>query len=228
MTNIKATKRALLISIMSLFLCSTMLLGTTFAWFTDEATSSGNKIVAGTLTVDLEVLEELDNGSTQWVSVKENHDPIFNYTYWEPGYTEVKILRVVNEGNLALKWKAMLTSNAALSDLAKVIDMYVKEDVEAYPADRAEVATWTYVGTLYDYITNFISSTVGEIPARATENDPYPYETLAIAFKMQESAGNEYQALELGAFDIRILATQLANESDSFGPEYDENAEFAQ
>ena len=223
MTSIATTKRAFLISIMSLFLCFTMLLGTTFAWFTDSATSSGNKIVAGTLQVDLEVLEE-DN--ITWTSIKEDRDPIFTYEYWEPGYTQVKILRVVNEGNLALKWKATLTSTTPLSALANVIDVYVKEDVEVYPTDRTNIDSWTFVGTLADFIANIETTTVGEIPAKDETATEYPYEALAIAFKMQENAGDEYQNLELGEFDIQILATQLANEDDSFGPEYDENADY--
>ncbi len=53
MTNAKSTKRALLSSVVALLLCFSMLLGTTFAWFTDSATSAGNKIQAGTLDVQL-------------------------------------------------------------------------------------------------------------------------------------------------------------------------------
>ncbi|MBQ7661081.1 MAG: hypothetical protein IJS44_03410 [Clostridia bacterium] len=44
MTNTKVTRKALLLSAMSLLLCISMLLGTTFAWFTDSVTSSGNRI----------------------------------------------------------------------------------------------------------------------------------------------------------------------------------------
>ncbi|MBR6546106.1 MAG: SipW-dependent-type signal peptide-containing protein, partial [Clostridia bacterium] len=66
MTN-KTTKRALLSSVLALALCFTMLLGTTFAWFTDSVTSSGNKISSGTLKIDLELLEK--DGT--WNSIKE-------------------------------------------------------------------------------------------------------------------------------------------------------------
>ena len=57
MTNLKTTKRALFSSVIALLLCFTMLLGTTFAWFTDSATNSGNKIMSGTLKVDMELLD---------------------------------------------------------------------------------------------------------------------------------------------------------------------------
>ena len=49
----KSTKRSLLLSVLSLMLCITMLLGTTYAWFTDSVTSGKNKIVAGNLDVEL-------------------------------------------------------------------------------------------------------------------------------------------------------------------------------
>ena len=216
MTNKNQTKRTLLMSIMALILCFTMLLGTTYAWFTDSVTSSGNKIVSGSLKVDLEVLDE-DN--TTWTSVKESNAAIFNYSNWEPGYTQVKVLRVANEGSLALKWYAKLVSTNGVSDLANVIDVYVKEDVTAYPTDRNDLTGWTCVGTLMSFINSIESTTTGTLEA-------YTSESLGIAFKMQESAGNEYQEMTLGEFDIIILATQLSYENDSFGSDYDANAQY--
>ena len=53
MTKTKSTKRALLMSALALLMCVSMLIGSTFAWFTDSVTSAGNKIQAGTLQVDL-------------------------------------------------------------------------------------------------------------------------------------------------------------------------------
>ena len=118
----RSTKRALVASILVLSLCFSALIGTTFAWFTDSVTSSGNNIVSGTLKVDLEVLNK-DNSA--WTSVKETNGSIFNYQNWEPGFVDAKVLKVENEGSLALKWKAVFTSNTALSALADVIDVYV-------------------------------------------------------------------------------------------------------
>ena len=210
----KNTRRALLSSAIALLLCVSMLVGSTFAWFTDEVTSAGNKIQSGTLKVDLKVL---DTDNTTWTSVKESKDPIFTYDKWEPGYTEMKIMRVVNEGTLALKWQAALVSTAELSELAEVIDVYVKEDVTAYPTDRTDLEGWTKVGTLDTFINSIETTTTGEIKAGANE-------VLGIAFKMKENAGNEYQDLTLGAFDIQILATQLTYEKDSFDENYDAGA----
>ena len=218
MTKQKSTKKTLLTSVLSLVLCMAMLIGTTFAWFTDSVTSGNNKIVAGNLKVDLQVLEQ-DN--TTWTSIKDEPQPIFNYEYWEPGYTEVKILKVVNEGTLALKWKAMLTSENVLSDLANVIDVYVKEDVKTYSQDRAVLDGWTKVGTLSNFVGTLETTTVGQLNKEQSE-------ILGIAFKMQESAGNEYQGMDLGgSFDICITATQLTAEEDSFDDQYDKDAKWA-
>ena len=52
MTNRFSTKQSLIASILILCLCFTSLIGTTFAWFTDEVTSSANVIKSGTLNVE--------------------------------------------------------------------------------------------------------------------------------------------------------------------------------
>lgn len=96
MTNKKSLKRAIIVAFMSVVLCVSMLLGATFAWFTDSATSSGNVIKAGTLDI---AFEEWDGD--EWVDATT--DPIFSYDKWEPGYTQIVNLRVVNKGTLSLK-----------------------------------------------------------------------------------------------------------------------------
>ena len=218
MTN-KATKRALLTSALALLLCVSMLVGTTYAWFTDSVTSTNNKIVAGNLKIDLELLGTNEKGEPVWTSIKKNGDPIFNYKNWEPGYTDMKILKIENEGSLALKWVAKFVSNEALGILADVIDVYVTEDIKTYPTDRADLSDWDKVGTVREFANTIETLWGGDLLAGATKN-------LGIALKMQETAGNEYQGLNLGAFDIQILATQYTYEDDSFGDDYDEDAPF--
>ena len=210
----KSKKGALLTSGVSLLLCVAMFVGSTFAWFTDSVTSTNNKIVAGSLQVDLELLER--DGS--WTSIKESQKAIFDYDNWEPGYTDVKVLRVVNEGNLALKWIAKLTADQELSDLAKVIDVYVKQDITAYPAHRVDLTDWQKVGTVAEFVNKIGETANGNLKAGDTAY-------LGIAFKMQEGAENEYQNAELGStFDIRIFATQYTHENDSFDNTYDAEA----
>ncbi len=227
MKNSKIRRGALLGSAISLLLCFAMLLGTTFAWFTDSVSSESNKIVAGNLKVDLELKDKL---SGTWASVKENKDPIFTHTNWEPGYVDAKILRVQNEGSLALKWKAKIYTAAHLTELADVIDVYVYDfgivsdenaGTVAYPADRNLVAhNYVRIGTLAEYINSVEGIHFGTLEANETAY-------FGVAFKMQKSAGNDYQEMGLGGtFDIQILATQLASEEDSFGPEYDEESPY--
>ena len=101
MTNSKNTKRALLSSVISLLLCVAMLIGATFAWFTDSVTTGQNKIVAGNLDVEL----EYSTDGANWNTVYENTN-LFkpaDQTLWEPGHTEYVYLRVRNAGSLALR-----------------------------------------------------------------------------------------------------------------------------
>lgn len=212
MNKKNTTRRSLLVSALMLLVCTTMFVGSTFAWFTDSVTSSNNKIQSGTLKLDLELLEE-----DGWVSIKESNQAIFDYENWEPGYTDVKVLRITNKGTLALKWLAKFTSETKLSDLANVIDVYVKTGVEEQPKGRSDIADWTKVGTVSEFVNTIEETTNGSLL-------PEKSEYLGIALKMQESAGNEYQNLNLGgAFDIQILATQFTYEEDSFDDQYDKD-----
>ncbi len=52
MTKHKSPKRAWLMSVISMLMCCAMLIGTTFAWFTDTVTSGKNIIKAGNLDVE--------------------------------------------------------------------------------------------------------------------------------------------------------------------------------
>lgn len=218
MQNKKSTKRALITSALSLVLCMSMLIGTTFAWFTDNVTSTGNKIQSGTLKVDLELL---DKETKEWNSLKTSPKAIFDYDKWEPGYTDVKILKVQNEGTLALKWMAKFVSTEKLTKLADVIDVYVCPSATelAYPDGRT-LSGYTRVGTVADFVNTIETTTTGSLAANETAY-------LGIALKMQETAGNEYQNMSLGgAFDIQIVATQLTSEFDSFDNQYDKDATY--
>ena len=217
MTKTKTTKRSLVMSALALFICVSMLIGSTYAWFTDTVTSSGNKIQSGTLKIDLEMLDK--DGT--WSSIKDSEEAIFDYQNWEPGYTDVKVLKVENEGTLALKWMAKFVSAFELTALADVIDVYVcpSETEIAYPADR-NLDGYERVGTVAEFVNTIETTTTGKLEAG---DSAY----LGIALKMQESAGNEYQGMDLGGeFDIMIMATQLTSEEDSFDDQYDKDAKY--
>ena len=112
----KTSKRAVLTSALSLLLCCTMLIGTTWAWFTDSVTSAGNKIQSGTLQVDL-LVKGGNTDYTKYTSVKESNAPIFDYDLWEPGYTLVTNAKVVNNGTLALKYTLKFVSEDDILNL---------------------------------------------------------------------------------------------------------------
>ena len=125
MTNRVSTKRALVLSLLSMLLCVSMLIGSTYAWFTDTATTAVNKIQAGTLDVALEM--STDNGAT-WTKAEgktlnfmtaDNPAEIL----WEPGCTyALPLLRVVNKGNLSLKYEIVITGIDGDAELNKAIE----------------------------------------------------------------------------------------------------------
>ena len=123
MTNRKSTKRALLGSIMAMVLCLAMLVGATFAWFTDTASTGVNKIQAGKLDVALE-MKEGDN----WVSAEGKTLDFVKaaageQVLWEPGCTyTLPELRVVNNGNLALKYMIKITGIKGDAKLNEAIE----------------------------------------------------------------------------------------------------------
>ena len=126
MNNTKTTKRALLSSVMAMLICITMLIGTTFAWFTDSASTAVNKIQAGTLEVQL--LDEdgtsLEGQTLGWVAADGRaQDEIL----WEPGCTyNLQSFKIKNNGNLALKYKIVISGIAGDAELNKVIDWTYK------------------------------------------------------------------------------------------------------
>ena len=197
MSNRKSTKRALLGSIMAMVLCLAMLIGATFAWFTDTASTGVNKIQAGNLDVALE-MKDGDNwvsaeGKTLTFKTKDNRAA--DQILWEPGCTyELPQLRVVNKGNLALKYKIQITGIQGDAKLNEVID-------------------WTINDAAIDL-------TEGHLTA-GQQGDAF-----TIKGHMQDTAGNDYQNLTIDGIGINVVATQDTVESDSFHNQYDANAEY--
>ncbi|MBQ7378953.1 MAG: hypothetical protein IJW70_04645 [Clostridia bacterium] len=225
----RSVKQRLISAVLVLVMLFSSLLGTTFAWFTDQVSSAGNQIVSGTLKVDLSVKGEND----EWVSLKQNPDqPIFDYKHWEPGYTRVEQLKVDNLGTLALKYQLSIEVAPDTADigengakLSDVIDVYIadgEETAESF-ADITEANGWTHKGTLTQVMEKPSEFVKGQLKPDGQANDS---QIVTIALHMQESAGNEYQDLSAGDIFVNLIATQESDESDSFGPDYDDKAEF--
>ena len=221
MTNLKTTKRALLSSVIALLVCFTMLLGTTFAWFTDSVTSASNIIQTGTLDVEMHWAEgKTDPANTTWTDASKG--AIFNNDKWEPGYTEARHIKISNVGTLALKYKLMISPNGEVSDLADVIDVYFVDPAQI--ATRDSLAALTPVGTLRQMIDDPDGAAYGSLLAEdETTEEIESVKTVTIALKMRENAGNEYQNLSIGTnFSIVLMATQDNVEKDAFDENYDD------
>ena len=217
MTTKKSTKRALLMSALSILLCVSMLIGTTYAWFTDSVTSSGNIIKSGTLDVTMEWKDATATGK-QKTYKDASEGAIFNYDKWEPGYVEAKNVKITNAGTLALKYKLNILPTGTVSELANVIDVYFAEG--EYTLTNRAMTELKKIGTLSEVLAGMPANMSGDL--EATKSD-----IVTIALKMQESAGNEYQNKEIGSkFAIQLLATQLTAESDSFDDQYDKFADY--
>ena len=207
----KSKKSALLLSFTSLLLCFAMLAGSTFAWFTDTATTGVNKIVSGNLKVDIigatdenhvEKLEFTKAGTTAGTTEAEAQ------IFWEPGCRYVtQGFRITNKGNLALKWKAQVNkgttaANEKNADLLDVIDFYLvtSEDVNDMGTALADFS--------------------GALKKTETSNVYY------IKGVMKKEAGNDYQNLTLDGITITVYAMQDTVENDSFGDQYDADADM--
>ena len=199
MTNSKSTKRALVSSAIATLVCIVMLIGTTFAWFTDTASTNVNKIQSGTLKVD--IVDESGETSLQGKSLSFVNKNGSADILWEPGATfKTTGFKIKNNGNLALKYKLLVNGIDGDSELLKVIKFSVlNANGEAVDLDTYE-----------EHLT---AGNVSE-------------ELLYIQGHMDEAAGNEYQGKELEGLSVTVVATQDTVESDSYGKDYDKNAGY--
>ena len=212
--KLKSKKSALLLSFTSLLLCFAMLAGSTFAWFTDTATTGVNKIVAGNLKVDIVAEDGVTSLTGEGKELKFQNNANSTDILWEPGVTFLtQGFKIKNGGNLALKWKMAIN----------------KENIENGKADSEETPSKSLLEVIdFSVVTSTvenapvvpIESFVGELK----EQNAVSADTYYIKAHMQEEAGNDYQNLTLDGITITVYATQLNHENDSFGPDYDETA----
>ena len=218
MTSSKSTKRALISSTLAILMCVAMLIGTTFAWFTDTASTAVNKIQAGTLDVQLLMYD-----GTDYVDISNDSRAVFGTgsiaqnnnasTLWEPGKTQVAYLAIKNNGNLALKYKVALDVDNVSKNLYEVMEYAITPDA----TNTNPVSPWTTGNSVVEgtqVVANNVSLAKG-----ATHY-------FALSVHMKEEAGNDYQGGEVD-FDLTVLATQDTVESDSFNNQYDVNAKYA-
>lgn len=232
MSNQRFTKRALLTSLLTLVICFAMLLGTTFAWFTDSVSSGNNVIQTGNL--DIEVQYTLDGEN--WADL-DGATNLFQKGAWEPGHTEVVALKIENKGSLALKYCANM-------DIVKEVVGKTATDADIKLSEMLQVSTLNQAannigeisvmlafmkpnGVLYENTAAFNASNILKADQQLLANDAH---YLIIKVDMAETIGNEANhkagfapSIEFG---INIVATQFTSENDSFGSDYDKDAVY--
>ena len=230
MTSSKATKRALISSTLALLMCVAMLIGTTFAWFTDTASTGVNKIVSGNLDVKLMYSTDMQN----WKEATEQTKLFDDNALWEPGHTQVVYLKVVNAGNLALKYEVSTNS-------------YDMERGKNAAGELFYIDKFLRIGTATTTTANAFAKRSDAIAAIAesekamgkeiqisdgwtvlnpnAESSPF-----AVVVYMPTTVGNEANNVQswrhpsLKGFGLVVNATQATMESDSFSNTYDEKA----
>ena len=243
MNNKRATKRALLTSVMALVMCVVMLVGTTFAWFTDTASTGVNKIQAGNLDIKVEYRTSFEG---DWKTLDDATD-LFGAagTLFEPGHTRVVELRITNAGNLALKYKIGMNVVSETAGTNKAGNPYKLSDYlkvaatgfQQYPAEgsigammeqlifqKGDYGMWTerdFANFELEYASN----------GSVHELKPGDAQILGIKVYMPESVGNEANAISSEkaasiSFGLNILATQYTVERDSYGTQYDKDATY--
>lgn len=230
MTKSKHTARALTVSVLSMILCVAMLIGSTFAWFTDSVTSGQNKIVAGNLDVEL----YHSNGAATDEKVGADTNLFVNKdgsaVQWEPGVMVYENFTVRNVGSLALKYR--LTMNVgdfntvdegkSLKDVLKVAILD-----GAFSGDRTDAEALTFNSTVADFVRSGNLTATGD-----TSSDTY-----AVVIYWEPTADDNAYNLSNGKtssdgnplfidLGIDLSATQDAVENDSFGNTYDADAAF--
>lgn len=232
MTNSKTTKGALLASGISLLLCFAMLLGTTFAWFTDSVTSANNIIKAGNLDIEVEYTLDGEN----WKNLDGASD-LFQKGLWEPGHTEVVALKIANKGSLALKYAANMNivsekvgtnrenGDIVLSDILNVSTLTQQAN------DVGEIAlALAFMGENRVAYEKSSAFKVANVLKNEQELFPGDAHYLFVKVDMPETVGNEANAIDEDRapsidFGINVVATQFTYEGDSYDNQYDKDAE---
>ena len=226
MTSSKSTKRALITSALAILMCAAMLIGATFAWFTDTASTAVNKIQASNLDIELEYSKNF----TEWIKVNDTTKLFEESALWEPGRTEVVYLRVKNAGNLALKYTLGIYNLYENRGKNVAGDFYYLSNfvkLGAAEADAAYADRAAAISAVQDSAKTLKSiGDTGVVGADLAVNNEKVY---AMVLYMPTEVGNEANPKNKSwaakvSFGIRVSATQAVSEYDSYGNTYDEKA----
>ncbi len=227
MTNTKTTKRALLASVLSIVLCFAMLIGSTFAWFTDTVTTGVNKITAGNLDVGLKYSKDFNT----WNNAEAATEIFKKDALWEPGYTEVVYFEVENKGSLAFNYRVgtnLVNNVIGKTQDDKDIDLtkYIKFGI--VKVDKAFANRDAALAAVKDSAIDFANLFVAE-DSLTTKGATQKF---AMVVFMPTTVNNEanHNGKDIPSieFGVQVIATQKAEEQDSYGKDYDADATYPQ
>ena len=241
MNNKRATKRALLTSVMALVMCVVMLVGTTFAWFTDTASTGVNKIQAGNLDVELAYKNAETMTTDTGFKAANKYTPVFKEgALWEPGHVEYVVLKVSNAGSLALKYKLGINiagetgSTNVYGDPFKLSDSIKFAVIDG---DKSTLGRDDLVAAATEEDNDVLSAGYMKedhlVPVgkeNATSGDASE-KIVTLVVWMPTDVGNEANhmtgkeapTIDLG---IKVDATQYTYEKDSIDDQYDKDAGY--
>lgn len=223
----KTTKRNLISSVISLILCVSMFIGTTFAWFTDSVSSGRNQIVAGNLDVELEYTTDFVN----WYSVQDVTELIDPNALWEPGHAEVVYLRIRNVGTLALKYQLFANiynevgGTNVNGDTFKLSDYIKIGAVEVTGKFASREDSIAAVSSVAVDLNGGYEAKTGSILQNA---DPMVLALVAYMPTSVDNSANYLTGTTAPSIDIGLIlqATQYTVEEDSFDKMYDKDAVY--
>lgn len=228
------TCRSLLVSGLLLMLCVSMLVGSTFAWFSDGIASKNNLIQSGNLDVALYYAATAEDvKADNWETVTDTTD-IFGYNLWEPGYVKTAYFKVVNTGSLALKYHLSADVYAETAGVNKAGETFLLSDsiktaVIEQDATREEILAMAGENLKQSIA---ISKDAQDLypAAEADGLTKFSEKVFGLAIWMPTTVGNEanHNGTDVPSIDfgINLLATQKTYEMDSFGSDYDTGAQY--
>ena len=244
MNNKRATKRALLTSVMAMVMCVVMVVGTTFAWFTDTASTGVNKIQAGNLDIELAYKNTYIPDGTPttddgFASVTKETEVFDAEALWEPGHVEYVVLKISNAGTLALKYKLGINiadekgSTNVFDKPFKLSDYIRFAVINGDQSDLGRDALVAKAGAGTVLNAGYTDEDHHLVPVGKEVGEDASSKTVTLVVWMPKSVGNEANykvaegitapSIDLG---INVVATQYTYEHDSFDETYDKNATY--
>lgn len=219
MAKSKQIKRTLVSTFITFLLCVAMLIGSTYAWFADNATVSVSKIQStsdGT-RYQVESAKDAEGNVIEWASA-DNQILTFQVdsgekAIWTPGAAySLSTVQIVNDGGMAIRYKAVVTAFDGDESLADALDVYVADSKDGldYGDDPGE-----YIGTLSEIIDSDDAFTSGALAAgntedetESTDEDDSKSGEITLTLKLSEDVKDDLQNKSIQNIAITVYTTQ--------------------